>query len=372
MATPGGQGMPYGGPFTRPPYLVPPIPESAPKSPQGAPGAPRGAPAPHSMPYSASLSHGDSAHVGKEGAPQRFYQGAPGNLPPPPSMTQPKPQPKQQPNGPLPPAVNGSWPAYPSQANGPTQKPPQLQVPSGAAGTEPSTVPSRVSQGYHHQQPAGSSPLVTPNVSEPTSTKSSRNASPIPTQRYDFMEGQFSSPRPSPVNQGPPNANSHPPLRGPPPPTTFRPPVPSAPGSGPPVTGPPVTGPYASGPPPLGPRQTVPHQTQTGPHQTQTGTHQIGPPAPFPPPFSGPPLPSGPPVSSGPPPTSTQSSRGVPTLPPSSMATGFGPPVSSANVYSGYGPPPGPAMGPPPSWRTWPEVSHGPPTHAGPPAHVFF
>lgn len=137
MATPGGQGMPYGGPFTRPPYLVPPIPESAPKSPQGAPGAPRGAPAPHSMPYSASLSHGDSAHVGKEGAPQRFYQGAPGNLPPPPSMTQPKPQPKQQPNGPLPPAVNGSWPAYPSQANGPTQKPPQLQVPSGAAGTEP-------------------------------------------------------------------------------------------------------------------------------------------------------------------------------------------------------------------------------------------
>ncbi|KAG0416094.1 hypothetical protein HPB47_006739 [Ixodes persulcatus] len=187
MATPGGQGMPYGGPFTRPPYLVPPIPESAPKSPQGAPGAPRGAPAPHSMPYSASLSHGDSAHVGKEGAPQRFYQGAPGNLPPPPSMTQPKPQPKQQPNGPLPPAVNGSWPAYPSQANGPTQKPPQLQVPSGAAGTEPcggaghssfppppapgtlplpgATVPSRVSQGYHHQQPAGSSPLVTPNVS---------------------------------------------------------------------------------------------------------------------------------------------------------------------------------------------------------------
>lgn len=40
-------------------------------------------------------------------------------------------------------------------------------------------------------------PSRAPPYLEPTSAKSSRNASPIPSQRYDFMEGQFSSPRPS-------------------------------------------------------------------------------------------------------------------------------------------------------------------------------
>lgn len=40
-------------------------------------------------------------------------------------------------------------------------------------------------------------PSLAPPYLEPTSAKSSRNASPIPSQRYDFMEGQFSSPRPS-------------------------------------------------------------------------------------------------------------------------------------------------------------------------------
>ncbi|CAN7993942.1 unnamed protein product [Ixodes hexagonus] len=386
MATPGGQGMPYGGPFTRPPYLVPPMPESASKAPQGAPGVPRGAPAPHFMPYSPSLSHGDSAHVGKEGPSQHYYQGSPGNLPPPPMALpkpQPKQQPKQQPNGPLPPAVNGSWTAYPSQANGPTQKPPQLQVPSGAGGiaghaplppppgpgTLPlpgaTTVPSRISQGYHHQQQAGSSPLATPNVSEPTSTKSSRNASPIPTQRYDFMEGQFSSPRPSPVNQGPPNANSHPPIRGPLPPTAFRPPIPGASVSGPPVTGPPVVGPYASGAPPMGPHQTGPLPSVPQ-HFSGPPLPSAGPPPPSagpPQPSAGPPPPSGAPVSSAPPPSSVQGSRGVPTLPPPPMAPGFGPPVSSASAYPGYGPPPGP----PPSGGPGLRYPLGPPPTQGPP-----
>lgn len=140
--------MPYGGPFTRPPYLIPPMPESTPKAPQGTPGGPRGAPVP--MPYSAS--RGDSAHVGKEGPPQ--HQGAVGNLP----MVQPKPT---QQNGPA--AVNGSWSAYPSPANGPTP----LQLPSagGGAGHAPTlplpgaTLQSRVSQGYHHHT------LATPSVS---------------------------------------------------------------------------------------------------------------------------------------------------------------------------------------------------------------
>ncbi|KAL1427372.1 hypothetical protein MTO96_017427 [Rhipicephalus appendiculatus] len=278
MATPGGQGVPYGG------------------VPYGRPGAPSSGIAegtsPHAVPY------GDSAqHMAKEAHQLR----------PPPSggvMTQPPPT-QSKPNGPT---VNGSWAHLGGgYTNGPASKvsPHQQQVPSLSPAGAPS---SRVNQGY--QQP-GSSPLVTPTASEPTSAKSSRNASPIPSQRYDFMEGQFSSPRPSPVNYTYPNTSqAAPPLRG---------------GPQPPVAGfyPPASqGSSSSSFARVAPQQ--PGQPPLGPPAT-SGASFVRP-TPMPVPSS---LPSQP-VSGSAYPVSTPSSAfpGPPTLGVQSVP-GMPPPVSS-------------------------------------------
>lgn len=52
---------------------------------------------------------------------------------------------------------------------------------------------------YGNQIIKSPSPQVTPGASQPPSARSSRNPSPISSQRYDFMEGQFSN-KPSPSN----------------------------------------------------------------------------------------------------------------------------------------------------------------------------
>lgn len=65
--------------------------------------------------------------------------------------------------------------------------PPQSSVPSSSGLPLP----------YNSQNVASSSPQVTPGASQPPSARSSRNPSPVSSQRYDYMEGQFSN-KPSP------------------------------------------------------------------------------------------------------------------------------------------------------------------------------
>ncbi|XP_064458307.1 protein transport protein Sec24A-like isoform X2 [Ornithodoros turicata] len=280
MAAPGGHGVPYNGSGSHPPHAA-----LFPGPGGGAP--PRSAP-PH-LPHP-SLSQGDSWNVGK--AAQGYIGGQHVG---PPSSSQPmsvqggqKPFPNgpssvnggtgsQYSNGPVPggglsgPPTMRPIPHQVPLFTGPPPGPPtltgsRLPPPPPASESWSTTGPPPVS-GASLQAPRGyaSASVLsgTPNVSEPTSAKSSRNASPIPAQRYDNMEGQFVSPGQSQAGQG---MNSFPAQQGPP--------VTSAPvrATRQYPTGP-VPSTVAGAPPPVMAHQTlpkgpVPHPPQM-PHQQQ-------------------------------------------------------------------------------------------------------
>ncbi|XP_055928214.1 protein transport protein Sec24A-like isoform X2 [Argiope bruennichi] len=83
----------------------------------------------------------------------------------------------------------------------PTSVPPQSLAVDGKAVPTLSQVPSSsgLPMPFGNQATNSSSPQVTPGTSQPPSARSSRNPSPIASQRYDYMEGQFSN-KPSPSN----------------------------------------------------------------------------------------------------------------------------------------------------------------------------
>ncbi|XP_077505314.1 protein transport protein Sec24AB isoform X2 [Amblyomma americanum] len=338
MAMPGGQGVPYGGAI-----------------PYGRPGPPASGVAegisPHAVPY------GDSAHhVAKEA---QLLQA------PPSAGAAQLPPMQSKPNGPT---VNGSWTHLGGgYTNGPSLKVSshQQQVPSSSPAGVAS---SRVNQGY--QQP-GSSPLVTPTASEPTSAKSSRNASPIPSQRYDFMEGQFSSPRPSPISyMHPSTSQAAPPVRGPPPPAGFFPPTPQGsnmppsarivPQPGPPLIGqPPVSGTSLQRPTPVsGPIGPPPPTSMSG------STYPVSnPSSAFP----------GPPTSGVHAASSNQhlaagtqpSFQGQPPLPTSFRPVSGPPPVPGPHTLPGANRVPGPPAAVPPTSVPAQPSSQFPPPSSG-------
>ncbi|XP_037524077.1 protein transport protein Sec24A isoform X2 [Rhipicephalus sanguineus] len=403
MATPGGQGVPYGG------------------VPYGRPGAPSSGVAegtsPHAVPY------GDSAqHMAKEAHQLR----------PPPSgvMAQP-PSTQSKPNGPT---VNGSWAHLGGgYTNGPASKvsPHQQQVPSLSPAGVPS---SRINQSY--QQP-GSSPLVTPTTSGPvnyTYPNTSQAAPPLRGGPQPPVVGFY-----PPASQGSssstfarvaPQQSGQPPMGPPTSGSSFARPTPvSVPSSlpSPPVSGSayPVSTPSCAfpGPPTLGVQSvpgmpppvssnqhpaTSPQAAFQGQLSASTTFRPVMGPAP---PVSGPPLPPplgtsrlpgqppaaaipSPPTSSVPHPPSSQFSGPPPPVSGQSASAHFqglrvpgvassgvpSPPVSlPATQSQGYGPPPGSMLGapqlrqgfpgPPPTSAAQAQALHGRPSYPQQPGY---
>lgn len=405
MATPGGQGVPYGGAV-----------------PYGRPGAPSAGVAegasPHAVPY------GDSAHhMAKEAHQLR--------PPAPVVMTQPPPT-QSKPNGPT---VNGSWAHLGGgYTNGPASKVSshQQQVPSFSPAGVAS---SRVNQGY--QQP-GSSPLVTPTTSGPVNymyPNTSQAAQPLqrgpqpPVAGFYPPASQGSSSssfaRVAPQQPGQPSVSGAPFAR--PTPVSGPSSLPSPPVSGStyPVStpssafpGPPTLGvPSVQGmPPPVSSNQhsaTSPQLAFQGQLSTPTTFRPVLGPAPsvlgsaasaqgLAPPVSGPlvPPPSGtsrlpgPPTASVPHPPSSHFSGPPPPVSGQSVPAPFqgprvpgvassgvpSPPVSHPATQSqGYGPPPGSMPGapqqrqsypgPPPTSAAQPQTLHGRPSYPQQPGY---
>uniref|UniRef100_A0A131Z1H0 Protein transport protein SEC24 n=1 Tax=Rhipicephalus appendiculatus TaxID=34631 RepID=A0A131Z1H0_RHIAP len=390
MATPGGQGVPYGG------------------VPYGRPGAPSSGIAegtsPHAVPY------GDSAqHMAKEAHQLR----------PPPSgvMTQPPPT-QSKPNGPT---VNGSWAHLGGgYTNGPASKvsPHQQQVPSLSPAGAPS---SRVNQGY--QQP-GSSPLVTPTASGPvnyTYPNTSQAAPPLrggpqppvagfyPPASQGSSSSSFARVAPQQPGQpplGPPATSGASFVRPTPMPVPSSLPSQPVSGSAYPVStpssafpGPPTLGVQSvpGMPPPVSSNQhpaTTPQAAFQGQLSASTTFRPVMGPAP---PVSGPPLP--PPLGTsrlpGPPPAATSPPTSSVPHPPLSQFSGPPPPVSGqsapapfqgprvsgmassgvplppvslpATQSQGYGPPPGSMLGAPQLRQGFP----GPPPTSAPQAQAL-
>uniref|UniRef100_L7M0D9 Putative vesicle coat complex copii subunit sfb3 n=1 Tax=Rhipicephalus pulchellus TaxID=72859 RepID=L7M0D9_RHIPC len=389
MATPGGQGVPYGG------------------VPYGRPGAPSSGVAegtsPHAVPY------GDSAqHVAKEAHQLR----------PPPSGVMAQPPPTQsKPNGPT---VNGSWAHLGGgYTNGPASKvsPHQQQVPSLSPAGVPS---SRVNQGY--QQP-GSSPLVTPTASGPVNymyPNTSQAAPPLrggpqppgagfyppASQGSSSSFARVAPQQPGQPLLGPPSTSGASFVRPTPMSVPSSLPSQSVSGSSYPVSnptcafpGPPTLGVQSvpGMPPPVSSNQhpaTSPQAAFQGQLSASTTFRPVMGPAP---PVSGPPLP--PPLGTsrlpGPSPAATSPPTSSVPHPPSSQFSGPPPPVSGqsapapfqgprfsgvassgvplppvslpATQSQGYGPPPGSMLGAPQLRQGFP----GPPPTSAPQAQAL-
>ncbi|XP_077999051.1 protein transport protein Sec24A-like [Glandiceps talaboti] len=333
--------------------------------------------------------------VGPPPLPGQQYQPPKPGMGPPPTS-----QPMPTGSGPRPPSHQIQTGVGPSPTSQPTQPgmgqpsqqrhpgmgpPPAMHSPRPGIGQPPSSQPLQPPMAN-----AGTSSAAVNGVSYPPSARSSAAPSPIPTGRFDALEGgtpynpnfvgpnlappsgppsrqtsvgtptgpptslspagPFASPKTSPRG-GPQPSHPSGMMTGPPTRPQPQPSVrPQMVGSSGPPTGPPTGPPGSQTGPPMGPPGT-----QTGPPMGPPGT-QTGPPMGPPGTQTGPPM--GPPgTQTGPPMGPPGSQTGAPMGPPS------GPPM---------GPPSGPPMGPPPSQPMGPPSSQpmGPPSSQpmGPPS----
>lgn len=147
-----------------------------------------------------SLNGGNSLQVNGHGVSSNAL-GPSHSMPPPPQPSQwsspSRLPPPSDPNQKSSTSSMGGASPMPHQYTGASL---QSAVTDGKPVPKMSQVPSAgLPMPYGSQNISSPSPLATPGTSQPPSARSSRNPSPISTQRYDYMEGQFSI-KPSPSN----------------------------------------------------------------------------------------------------------------------------------------------------------------------------